>query len=378
MNYFHVAAAPFVRAGLPPEASLAAAMASTAKELVEHRVRLTAPSLFEPELSAGLCLVCSLPLGGSRLLSTVEEHYRIHPPFTPQPIRNVGSLVLWELEIPLAAANTRKIRSHALDLCQTTFDSSQLGKAEAALVVVHPEVLEKTKALISKLLARAIIVCPDQLPSIGILRDLESASRAVADLRKFLKESPTFHFNKDAIAVLEELPLNASPDQRHYRVKTAKLSALFFAGRQTLEGGCDQITADDVIEAQNMVFAGEGCECEALSPQESDRHEQEETFFERMMRIFKATGQTEIPMPIVQTRVRRSRKHGAIPVPELLQGLSKRGRIQIMELRRAGNGSGGRAARMVVLPPPQLALTYPPRLALPAPPEQNPILLPAA
>ena len=96
------------------------------------------------------------------------------------------------------------------------------------------------------------------------------------------------------------------------------------------------------------------------------------------MRIFKATGQTEIPMPIVQTRVRRSRKHGAIPVPELLEGLSKRGRIQIIELRRAANGSGGRAARMVVLPPPQLALTYPPRLALPAPPEQNPILLPAA
>ena len=155
MNYFKVVAAPFVRAGISSEASLAAAIASTAKELVEHRVRLKAPTFFEPDLTCGLCVIHASQLGGSRLLGAIEAHYRTNPPFMPPAIRNVGSLVLWELESLLGAANTRRTRNQANELCQTTFDSTEPSKSECALVVAHPEVLEASRPLLSKLLARA-------------------------------------------------------------------------------------------------------------------------------------------------------------------------------------------------------------------------------
>ena len=375
MNYFKVVAAPFVRAGISSEASLAAAIASTAKELVEHRVRLKAPTFFEPDLTCSLCVIHASQLGGSRLLAAIEAHYRTNPPFMPPAIRNVGSLVLWELESLLGAANTRRTRNQANELCQTTFDSTEPSKSECALVVAHPEVLEASRPLLSKLLARAVVVCADQSSEGTVLRDFESASRAVAALRRFVRESPEFHFSTDAMDILEELPFEDTPDQRHHRVKIAKLSGLFFAGRQALEGGCAQIGAHDVAAARDMVLAGEGCGCEPLSPYDAETQEQEETFFERMMRTF---GAAEVPMSIVQTKVRRSRKTGSIPVPLLLEGLAKRGRIQILECRPIGTRAGGRLGRIVVLPPAKLALTYPPRLALPAPSHQGNPLLPAA
>ena len=291
----------------------------------------------------------------------------------PPAIRNVGSLVLWELESLLGAANTRKTRAQANELCQTTFDSTEPSKSECALVVAHPEVLEASRPLLSKLLARAVVVCADQ--SSTVLRDLESASRAVAALRRFVRESSEFHFSTDAMDILQELPFEDTHEQRHHRVKIAKLSGLFFAGRQALEGGCTQISANDVAAARDMVLAGEGCGCEPLSPYDAETQEQEETFFERMMRTF---GAAEVPMSIVQTKVRRSRKTGSIPVPALLEGLAKRGRIEIIQCPRTDRRSGGRPARIVILPPMQPALSYTPRLALPAPSQQGNTLLTAA
>jgi len=378
MNYFNIVAAPYIRPGLSLEASIAAAIASTAKELVEHRIQLKAPPLFEPDLTAGLCFVSNLKLGGSRLLSTLEAHYRRSVPFMPEAIRNVGSLVLWELDAPMTAVTARKVREQARQLCQTTFDSIQPSQAEAALLVLKPEVLEESKEVLSKLLARAVIICTDKLAEAGALQDLELASRAVADLRRFAREHPCFGFSSEAISMLETLPLGKSPEQRHQRVKIAKFSSLFFAGRQALGGSCKEIGAEDVIAARDMIFSCEGSGCEPLSDYDAEAEKQEETFFDRLMRKFGSSGTTEVPMSIVQVSVRRSRRPDSIPVPTLLDGLARRGRIQIIKSTRVGPRPGGRSTRFVLLPPTPIALPYTPRLALPAPSEQRPLLLPAA
>lgn len=371
MNYFEIVAAPFARPGIAPEAALAAAVASTAKDLVERRVLLHAPSLFEPDLTAGLSVVVSSALGGSRLIGAVEAYHRINPPLLPQPIRNVGSLVLWELEAPHAAAQTRKLRDHARELSQTAFDSCLCTRAEAALVVAHPEVLELSRSMLSKFLARAVIFCADSGVAIGTVRDFESSSRAVASLRRVIDQGSRFRFAGDAVDALQNLTLDHGLERRHHRVKIAKLSALFCAGRRALDGGSEAITASDVIAARDMVYAGEGCQ--DLPSEDAETHEQEDALFERVMRAFGRSITTEVPVSAVQIKVRRSRRHGSMSVPDLLEGLARRGKLQIIEFPRIGPGTGGRPARIVVLPPAPLALPPPTRLALPAP-----TLLPAA
>jgi hypothetical protein len=375
MNYFSIVAALFSRPGISPKAALAAAVATTAKELVEHRVRLQAPAFFEPDLTSGICVVNSASLGGSRLLGAVENHYRFTPPFMPRAIRNVGSLVLWELDTTTKGATARKVQDQAQELCQTTFDSSLPGQTEAALLVVHPEVLEGSTPLLSKLLARSVIVSEDQDPSVGTVRDLESASRVLASLRRVIKEAPAFRFDSEAVDLLQNFPLGDSPEQRHHRVKIAKLSGLFFAGRRVLDGGSELITGSDVLAARDMVFAGEGCGCEPLPPEDAEIREQEDTLFERMMRTWKTAGQTEVPMSIVQTTLRRSRRPGALRVPDLLLGLSRRGKIKITCQPRSGCGTGGRPKKVIVLPPIAIALPPPTILALPAASDPNPMPL---
>lgn len=366
MDFFEIAAAAFARPGISRESTIAAAIAATSKELTENRVRLSCHALFEPDLTAGLCVVSCSVLGASRVLEAVETRFRKPvPSFTPLQIRNIGSLLLWELRAPETYSAKRKLRELGDQICHTTFDSPCLSHAEAALVVARPDVLESTAEILQNLLARSVVICEGGAPASPQIRDTESSNRVLAALAEVARLDNVMRCDSGATDVLADIVPVCFPDDRHRRVTVAKLAAAFHAGRRALGDEGATIESIDVINARDMVLAATS-QKPAHDP-EAAIYEEEETFFDRVMRAFSGDGPTEVPMAILQSKVRRSRRAGSRSVPVLLAGLARRKRLQVVEKPRLGRGRGGRATHLVILPPMPALPHPPPMLALPAP-----------
>lgn len=348
MNFLNMIASLFARPGITRGASLAAAMAVTAKELVEKKVRLSAPSQFEPDLTCGICLICCPLLGRTRLLDAVQDHTKTNLIFVSGPFRRLGSLLLWEICTPQTPALSRKMRITADAHARSAFDAPSLEIADTLLVVAHPRVLSECTEQLDTLSVRSVTIPAEGSDEGGMVRDLESARRAFHEFRRMLLRlgaHPVFSFADDAQDMLAEFRICEDQELRHLKVKIAKLSALFHAGRRALDGGSELITVDDVVAAREFCFPEKDHEFA-----EKQDHSAEDLVLERILRKFGSPAGAEVPMSVIQTTIRRSRQTSSKPIGTILANLAQEGRLQIVNRPRHGP-SKGRLSHIVILSP---------------------------
>ena len=347
MNYFDLTASFFARPRLPHGACVAAALASAARHLAKKHLCLRAPSFFEPDLSSALPFVCPLEVGRTRLLDSVEDFFQPDKkPPRNESYRNLGSLALWEID-PAEISAGRAIRDKAQQLAWSAFGTPNPALAHSALVVGEPWVFEKFSEQLDGLMSRAIVV--DAGPDWhGTVRDVDSANRAQDQLLQFLNhlEKQTFiGFSSAAQEVLEKIPQGPIFTLRHSLVKVAKLSALLAVGRCALDGGSEQVTPDDVCAAREMVFP----RSEAMP--ENTAEKEENDFHLRLLQKFPGRNPREVPLALVQTSMRKSRRQGARSTTSLVESLERRGLLKIVCRPRYGP-TNGRGARVVIIAPP--------------------------
>ena len=365
MNYYDVTASFFARPRLPHGACVAAALATAARHLAKKRLCLRATSFFEPDLSSALPFVCPLEVGRTRLLDSVEDFFQPDKKPRNESYRNLGSLALWEID-PAEISAGRAIRDKAQQLAWSAFGTTHPALAHSALVVGEPWVFEKFSEHLDDLMSRAIVIDAGR-DRHGTVRDVDSANRAQDQLLQFLNhlEKQTFiGFSSAAQEVLEKIPQGPIFKLRHSLVKVAKLSALLAVGRCALDGGSEQVTPDDVCAAREMVFP----RSEAMP--ENTAEKEENDFHLRLLQRFPGRNPREVPLALVQTSMRKSRRQGARSTTSLVESLERRGLLKIVCRPRYGP-TNGRGARVVIIAPPVVAPSTPAPAGLLLPPRQS-------
>lgn len=359
MTFIDTISRLFDQPGVAETTPQGAAIALCSAHLVANRNSIVCSKLFRPNLGCNLPVICCCPVGASRLLGIVRDFHDYPRSHFPDRHQSNNSLAIWE---PPTAGP--KLWTTAEQLAETGFDLSDPSSSEAVLVAIHTERLIKELPTFAKLASRALVV-PGLQPSERTRpsTDTEEAQEVWDEFLNVLSWDQEHRVAPSAADALAEIRQSPHPAFKHNRVKAAKLAAVLSVGRQVLADGPAVITEEDVAEAMRLIRCGHT----TISSKDSAIVVQAEQLLLRLGDLFDSNGVTEMPMTTVQQRLRRSRKAGSHPVPELIEILVERGFVVVVQEPRRTDRRGGRPPRIVQLTASTPRLLSASRLLLPPP-----------